>query len=188
MVLGRSLCLWGLIAWSAPWCGTAFAQDADAGLVGRQLAIDTSAERTLKELFEARPESKTLYDAAVGYAVFTATKAGFVLTGGGGTGVAVDKTGGKHTYMRMGMGGIGLGIGAQRYNLVILFEDAAHFKRFLQGGWDASTTAQAAAGTEGVTYTSSFVDGVAFFQLTDKGLMAQADVSGTRFWVAENLN
>ena len=58
----------------------------------------------------------------------------------------------------------------------------------MDGGWDSSATAQAAAGQEGVTVTSSFIDGMAFFQITDKGLMAAADVAGTRFWVAENLN
>ena len=31
-------------------------------------------------------------------------------------------------------------------------------------------------------------DGVAFFQITDKGLIAIFDVSGSRFWVAETLN
>jgi lipid-binding SYLF domain-containing protein len=90
--------------------------------------------------------------------------------------------------MRMGMGGIGLGIGAQRYDLVVMFEDAAHLNRFVEGGWDASASAQAAAGSDGITFTSSFVGGVAVFQLTDRGLMAQADVSGTRFWVIDELN
>ena len=58
----------------------------------------------------------------------------------------------------------------------------------VEGGWDASTSAQAAAGTDGITLTSSFVGGVAIYQLTDRGLMAQADVSGTRFWVIDELN
>ncbi|HEX7082355.1 MAG TPA: YSC84-related protein [Gammaproteobacteria bacterium] len=181
--------------------GVAFAQDDAAAAGGdaaapataaevteRRQEIDASAQAALDELFEANPSARDLYDRAAGYAAFTATKAGFFVTGGGGTGVAVDKNSGRRTYMRMGTGGIGFGIGAQRYNLVILFETPAHFDRFIRGGWDASTTAQAAAGQDGVTVTSSFIDGVAFFQLTDKGLMAQADVSGTRFWVIEELN
>jgi lipid-binding SYLF domain-containing protein len=168
---------------------TALAQDVDPAVAARRQEIDNNAESTLQTLFAARESSKDLYDKAAGYAVFTATKAGLVVvTGGGGTGVAVDKKTGKRTYMRMGTGGVSLGIGAQRYDLVILFEDEAHLNRFIAGGWDASTTAQAAAGKEGITFTSSFVDGVAFYQLTEKGLMAQADISGTRFWVADNLN
>jgi hypothetical protein len=30
-------------------------------------------------------------------------------------------------------------------------------------------------------------DGVAFFQLTDKGLMASADVAGTKYWKNDDL-
>ena len=159
-----------------------------AGVLDRRQEIDQRADATLNKLFETQPAVRALYDRAAGYAVFTATKAGFIVTGGGGTGVAVDKSDGRRTYMRMGTGGIGPGIGAQRYAPVILFETDAHLNRFIQGGWDASTTAQAAAGKDGVTVTSSFIDGVAFYQLTDRGLMAQADVSGTRFWTIEELN
>ena len=166
--------------------GVSAAQE-DASAERRQ-EIDARAQQTLEKLFGAQSSTRELYDQASGYAAFTATKAGFFVTGGGGTGVAVDKATGQRTYMRMGTGGVGLGIGAQRYDLVILFETQAHLNRFIQGGWDASTNAQAAAGKEGITFTSSFVDGVAFFQLTDRGLMAQADVSGTRFWAVDDLN
>src|SRR5690606_31691536 len=158
--------------------GAALAQTdatpADPKVVERRQEIDTRAQQTLEKLLASQQSVKALYDRAAGYAVFTATKAGFIVTGGGGTGVAVDKASGRRTYRRMGTGGIGLGIGAQRYDLVILFETPAHVDRFIRGGWDASTTAQAAAGSDGVTVTSSFINGVAFYQLTDRGLMAQA--------------
>lgn len=183
MAIRRTLALTAVLWLTA---GLSVAQDDD-GLQRRQ-EIDVRTQQTLDKLFEAQASARDLFDRAAGYAAFSATKAGFFVTGGGGTGVAVDKNSGARTYMRMGTGGIGLGIGAQRYDLVILFETQAHLNRFIQGGWDASTTAQAAAGKEGITFTSSFVDGVAFFQLTDRGLMAQADVSGTRFWAVEDLN
>lgn len=170
------------------WAGLVMAQEVDPATAERRQEIDANAQATLEKLFSERESTRELYERAAGYAVFAATKAGFVVTGGGGTGVAVNKGTGARTYMRMGTGGIGLGIGAQRYDLAILFEDAARLDRFIQGGWDASASAQASAGTEGVTLTSSFVDGVALYQLTDKGLMAQADVSGTRFWVVDDLN
>jgi lipid-binding SYLF domain-containing protein len=154
----------------------------------RRREIDATAQTTLDALFAAQPSARSLYDKAAGYAVFTATKAGFIVSGGGGTGVAVNKATGQRTYMRMGTGGIGLGIGAQRYNMVILFETEQQFERFRAGGWDSSATAEAAAGQEGIAVRSSFINGVAFYQLTDKGLMAHADVSGTRFWVVDDLN
>ena len=151
--------------------------------------IDANANVALEKLFAEVEPTRDLYERAAGYAAFAATKAGgFFVTGGTGRGVAVDKINGSRTYMRLGTGGLGLGLGAQQYELVILFEDIAHLNRFIEGGWDASASAQAAAGTEGIAFSSSFVDGVALFQLTARGLMAQADVSGTRFWPIDDLN
>jgi len=166
---------------------SAFAQEGDSRATARKQEIDAAAQAALDELFAAQGNARELYDKAVGYAVLTATKAGFIVSGGSGTGVAVNKATGQRTYMRMGTGGIGLGIGAQRYNLYILFETESHLSRFVAGGWDSSATAQAAAGKEGVAVRSSFIDGIAFFQMTDKGLMAHADISGTRFWVIDEL-
>ena len=121
--------------------------------------------------------------------MFDVTKAGgFLVTGAGGSGVVINKGTGDRVYMRMGSGGVGFGIGAQQYDLVIMFEDAPHLERFMDGGWDSNATAQVAAGREGIALTSSVFDGVAFFQITDKGLIAIFDVSGSRFWVAETLN
>lgn len=147
----------------------------------RRQEIDGNVTQTLEELFAQRGNARELYDEAVGYAVFSATKAGFVVSGGRGTGVVVDKSTGARTYMRMFTGGVGLGIGAQTYDLVLLFQSNARLQEFVSGSWDANTSAQAAAGTDGIGVASTFIDGVAVYQITDKGLMAWADVSGTRF-------
>jgi lipid-binding SYLF domain-containing protein len=190
LLVASLLCMTFAIAQeAAPEAAPATAPDApakDAALTKTE--IDAAAQETLNELFEQNQDAKALYDKAVGYAAFTALKAGFIVTGGRGTGVAVNKGTGQRKYMLMATGGIGLGIGGQRYDLVVLFEDEAHLNRFIEGGWDASTSAQAAAGSDGITLTSSFVGGVAIYQITDRGLMAQADVSGTRFWVIDELN
>jgi lipid-binding SYLF domain-containing protein len=183
MHIQRSLLLATVLALSL---GPAFAEET-THVQERRQEIDKSAQATLDELLKTHESVRDLYGRAAGYAVFTVTKGGFIVSGGGGNGVAVDKATGTHTYMRMGTGGIGLGIGGQRYNLVVLFETADRLNKFLAGGWDSSATAEAVAGQEGVAVRSSFIDGVAFYQITDKGLMAQADVSGTKFWVNDEL-
>ncbi len=165
--------------------GAALAQD---GAEQRRQKIDLNATSTLEALFGQRGQSRELYEQAAGYAVFSATKAGFVVSGGRGTGVVVDKESGARTYMRMITGGVGLGIGAQKYDLILLFQTDARLNDFVNGSWDASTSAQAAAGNDGVGVASTFVDGVAVYQITDTGLMAWADVSGTRFRVLRDLN
>jgi lipid-binding SYLF domain-containing protein len=167
--------------------GAAVAQDATPAAQRRQ-GIDKTAQTSLDSLFKSNENAKTLYDKAAGYAVFSATKAGFFISGGGGSGVAVNKQTEKRTYMRMGLGGIGLGIGAQRYELVVLFETPENLDKFTAGGWDSSATAEAVAAKEGVAAQSSFMNGVAFFKVTEKGLMAQADVTGTKFWTIDDLN
>ncbi len=165
------------------------APTADPELQARQMEIDARSQVVLDDLFATNETAKSLFDQAAGYAVFAVTKAGgFLITGAGGSGVAVNKGTGSRVYMRMGSGGVGFGLGAQRYNLVVMFEDVPYLERFMDGGWDSSATAQAAAGQEGINLTSSFIDGVAFYQITDKGLIAIADVAGTRFWVADTLN
>jgi lipid-binding SYLF domain-containing protein len=162
--------------------GTGLAQDTAA----RKQEIDTAAQATLDEVLK-QENARELYGRAAGYAVFTVTKGGFIVSGGGGNGVAVNKGSGQRTYMRMGTAGVGLGIGGQRYGLVVLFETAERLDKFVAGGWDSSATAEAAAGQEGIAFRSSFIDGVAIYQVTEKGLMALADVSGTKFWVNEEL-
>jgi lipid-binding SYLF domain-containing protein len=151
-------------------------------------AIKASSQESLQTLFTTVPASKALYDKAAGYAVFATTKAGFIVTGGGGSGIAVDKAADKTVFMKMGMGGVGLGIGAQKYDMIILFETAARLQAFLDGGWDSAAAAKAVAGSDSTAVASGFVDGTIIYTVGEKGLMASADVSGAKFWVDEDLN
>jgi lipid-binding SYLF domain-containing protein len=166
--------------------GVAAAQETSKAARNRT-GIDSDSAAVLKD-FLAKQGAQALYDKAAGYATFKVTKGGFFASGAGGGGVAVDKQTGMRTYMRMGSAGVGLTFGGSRYDIVILFETDAKFAAFTQGGWDSSATAQAAAGTTGAEISSTFFDGVAYYQMGRKGLMASADVSGTRFWVADELS
>ena len=149
--------------------------------------LDAMAKEALGELFAAKADTKALYDKAAGYAVFDNMKVAFVVSGGGGQGVAVGKNGAR-TYMKMGTGGIGLGIGGQKYQMIFLFETAEKFDRFVDIGWQGDAGAQAAAGTAETEGRMNFHDGMAIFQMTEKGLIASADVSGTKYWKNDKLN
>jgi lipid-binding SYLF domain-containing protein len=147
------------------------------------------AETTIDELKMTRPEAARLLDDAYGYAVFDTTKGGLIVTGAGGTGVAM-KVKGKNepTFMHVGGAGIGLGAGIENYKLVLLFHDQKVYDEFVAGEWNAHTSAQAAAGREGEAQESNWENGVAVFRMTDKGLIAQVDVSGLKFWSSDKLN
>jgi lipid-binding SYLF domain-containing protein len=134
------------------------------------------------------PTARELLSDAYGYAVFDTTKGGFIVTGAGGTGVATKKSGKDPIYMHMGEGGVGLGAGIENYKLVLLFQDQDTYNKFVQGSWGAGTSAQAAAGGDGKSAVGKFVNGVAVYHLTDKGVIAQVDVTGVKFWPSDKLN
>jgi lipid-binding SYLF domain-containing protein len=160
----------------------------DEKVAERRKEIDDMAKATLDRLLAESAGAKTLYDKANGYAVFDNTKVAVLVGGGGGKGVAVDKTTGARTYMKMGTAGVGVGLGGQSYNVVFLFETREALDRFVEHGWQADTAATAAAGKEGATAEATFRDGVAYFQLTQAGLMAYADIAGTKYWKNPDLN
>ncbi len=70
----------------------------------------------------------------------------------------------------------------------MLFQSADRLEAFVDGGWDAGAAAEASAGGNSATAGVAFIDGAAVFTLTGTGAMASASVSGTRFWVDEDLN
>ncbi len=161
-------------------------QIAASGLAERRQEILDMSKAALNDLRKDKGAAQLLHDA-YGTAVFDTTKGGFIVTGAGGTGVAMRKNGSNPVYMHMGAGGVGLGVGLENYKFIILFENEDTYKRFIDGEWSAGATAQAAAGRDGAAVVGKFVNGVAVYHITDKGLIAQADVSGVRFWPSDRL-
>jgi lipid-binding SYLF domain-containing protein len=160
--------------------------DANSLAERRQEILDMS-KGTIDALRKDE-SAKELLDDAYGHAVFDTTKGGLIVTGAGGTGVAMRKNGSDPVYMHMGAGGVGLGAGIENYKLVVLFENEDVYKRFIDGQWAAGASAQAAAGDEGKGVVGKFHNGVAVYHLTDQGLIAQADVTGVKFWPSDRLN
>ncbi len=154
----------------------------------KRLKIDEMANEVLDQVMNTNWKAQELFETAYGWAAFDNLKIAFVLSGGGGNGVAIRKDTDERTYMKMGTGGIGLGIGAQAYQVVFFFQDEKTFHNFVEKGWKADASAQAAAGTDGANATTGFVNGVAVWQVTEKGLMASADISGTKYWKNKKLN
>ncbi|MDH3627310.1 MAG: YSC84-related protein [Acidobacteriota bacterium] len=177
-----------IVALAAPLTSF-FADEETSGRQDEKRAkISTIATEALHGLLADSSNANSLYENAYGYAVFDNWKFALGVSGGGGTGVAVDKAAGSKTYMKMGTGGVGLGLGGQKYQLVVMMETKEAFDRFVNKGWQADAQGTAAAGKEGVSASSSFHNGIALFQITDKGLMANADVTGTKFWKHKKLN
>jgi len=133
--------------------GKESAKDEEAAQ--KRAKIDSVAQEALDQLFAGDPEAKSLYDKSYGWAVFDNLKVALLVSGGAGSGVAVQKDG-ERTYMKMGTGGVGLGLGGQKYQVIFLFENQQVFDSFVDKGWKAETGARAAAGTEGANVAATF--------------------------------
>jgi len=154
----------------------------------KAMKIKETAKEALDELFADNPKAKELYESSYGWAAFNNMKLAFGFSGGGGNGVAVIRETGEKTFMKMGTVGVGVGLGINKYNVIFLFQDTKTFNNFVEKGWQADAGATAAAGTHAAEVKTDFVNGMAIYQITEKGLMANADIAGTKYWKNDKLN
>jgi lipid-binding SYLF domain-containing protein len=175
-----------LLALLVPALALAKGEKKAAKAAEERAKIDAAAEEVLAAVLAKDPGAAALKAKAYGWAGFDNTKVALGISGGGGHGVAIGP--GGRTYMKMGSAGVGLGLGAQKSQMLILFETKEKFQSFVDGGWAGGAGATAAAGDKGANAAATFHDGVVVWVITDKGLMANADVSGTKYWKADKLN
>ena len=150
--------------------------------------IDTRAAENLEALLAASPKAAELFELSYGWAGFHNLKLAAGLTAGGGKGVAVSRETDDRVYMEMGTVGVGVSLGGQTYDMIFLFETEEHLRKFVNDGWEANASANAAAWKSGVNAATNFIDGLAIYQMTDGGLMVNADIAGTKYWKDGNLN
>lgn len=149
-------------------------------------------DAALTRLFRERPETRQQIANAAGYGVFDAASQNLILLQTeGGYGV-LTSAGGENTFMKVGGGGVGFGIGLKDYQEVIIFRDAADFERFRDVGWDASGRAEATAQagrTGGSASGRQSVDlDIVTYQLMESGVALQATIGATRYWKWRELN
>jgi len=162
-------------------------------LAEQRQIIDNMANETLERLYIQKPTVRQEIADSAGHAVFENGNV-YVLfaSAGGGYGVVVDKATGRKTYMKMTSGGVGIGLGAKNYRLVVIFKNRRAVTEFVGSGWDLGGQADATARTGGTgggvggdgTINSNYI----FYTLTDTGLALQATLTGTRYWVDDDLN
>ena len=74
------------------------------------------------------------------------------------------------------------------HQVIFLIEDSQTFDNFVNEGWQADAGATAAAGKSAAEVKTDFVNGLAIYQLTEKGLILNADLAGTKYWKNKKLN
>ena len=158
----------------------------------RQAVMDMEKE-TLERLYKEAPDTKEKIANSAGYGTFSNANVNLIFaSAGGGYGVVVDNATGKRTYMKMALGGVGLGLGVKDYRVVMIFKDKSTLDKFVESGWDFGAHADAAAkaGETGgeVSGEGDIRSGIDVYSMTKSGLALQATLAGTKYWKDDKLN
>jgi len=183
----------GLALAAAPMLAQEAGQKSEAEwnaqkIEAKRSQVDATAGASLDKLVKENKNAKELYDKSYGWSAFDNLKLGFFFSGGGGKGVAVEKKTGKRTYMDMGSAGFGLAFGGKKYDVVFLFQTKAAFDDFVNNGWQAQGSASGTAGTAQGGAQTGFVNGMAVYQIDSTGLMANVDLTGSKYFKSKDLN
>jgi lipid-binding SYLF domain-containing protein len=152
-------------------------------------------DATLKRLYKAKPAVRNEIAKAEGYAVFNANQANVVLlVAGTGAGVLVDNQTGQPTFMKMHRLGTGPGLGFKKYKQVLVFKSRKVLETFKTVGADVSASGDATVkltehGDGKVLDTAvSFDPMISVYQLTDRGVLLQANWGGMAYLPDSTLN
>jgi lipid-binding SYLF domain-containing protein len=155
-------------------------------------AINDMEAQTLQKLYAEKPSARDEVEKATGYAAFSNANVNIILASmGGGYGVAVNNATGERTYMKMGTGGIGLGLGVKDYRQVLIFFTEEAYKNFIYSGWKFGGHADAAAkaGDKGAEASAEGMFGsTKVYAMTESGLALQATVAGAKYYTVDELN
>ena len=156
-------------------------------------SLRAMASQTLAQLYKTNPAAKSAISNAAGYAVFS--DFGFKLSfmgGAKGKGVAINNTTKHETFMKMMEFQPGMGVGAEKFRIVLVFENPAAFNTFVTSGWEAGANAMMAAKskTDGGAFAGavSVSDGVHMYQVTEEGLIVGVSITGAKYSKDTELN
>jgi lipid-binding SYLF domain-containing protein len=171
---------------------TACASSGSGSTAEKRTTILDMQQDTLSKLYAKKPAAKAEIAASPGYATFSNANVNLILLAAGtGYGVVNNQVKGGKTYMNMAEGGVGLGLGAKDYRIVMVFHTEAAMNQFVEKGWTFGGNADAAAkaGKKGASIEGeAYYGDVSVYTMTESGIALQATVKGTKFWKDSELN
>jgi len=155
--------------------------------------VRTMTAQSLNQLYQKEPAAKGAVANAAGYAVFSNFGFKVLFMGGaGGKGMAVNNATKQETFMKMGEFQPGLGLGAEKYHIILIFENPAAFNKFITSGWEIGANAMAAAkdGNEGggVAGAMTVSEGVKMYQLSETGAIVGVSITAAKYYKDDDLN
>ncbi|WP_174508309.1 YSC84-related protein [Klebsiella oxytoca] len=168
----------------------------------QRASIQKIRSETLSKLYTLHPEARSDIQHSDGYAVFSSNSSKILVFGfGSGYGVVKNTHTGKDTYMKMAQGGAGLGVGVKQQRTVLVFHDKEALNHFITQGYVVGADANAAVkyDDKGVAPVAASANGIAkdtaslpskvnVYEITEKGLAAQAMLNGYKYWPDDELN
>lgn len=155
--------------------------------------VRTMTAQSLNQLYQKEPAAKGAVANAAGYAVFSNFGFKVLFMGGaGGKGMAVNNATKQETFMKMAEFQPGLGLGAEKYHIILIFENPAAFNKFITSGWEIGANAMAAAkdGNEGggVAGAMTVSEGVKMYQLSETGAIVGVSITAAKYYKDDDLN
>lgn len=158
---------------------------------GKRQEIDASVNATLSRLSSTIPGSSELVNKARGVLVFPSVLAAGLGIGGEYGEGALRVNGKNVDYYSTASASFGLQIGAQSKAVVFLFMTQEALEKFQNSkGWTAGVDASVAvikAGVNGDIDLNTITQPVNVFVMTNKGLMANLTVEGTKVTKLKNM-
>jgi len=156
-------------------------------------SVRAMASQTLTQLYKGDPAAQNAVANSAGYAVFSDFGMKVMFLGGaGGSGVAINSATKQETFMKMAEFQPGLGLGAEKFRVVLIFETPAAFNTFVTSGWEAGANAMAAAKTKsmggGAAGALTVSQGVKMYQLNEVGLIVGVSITGAKYYKDKELN
>jgi lipid-binding SYLF domain-containing protein len=159
----------------------------------QRASIREMANNTLTQLYQQCPQARRQMERAAGYAVFSNFGLKIMSMGSDtGEGIAVNRTTGRETFMRMAELQPGYGFGAQRFRLVFELDTPQAYEQFVTSGWKLGGNLMASAQTPtqrmGNQVGISVSPGVRMYQLSGEGAIVGVSITGAKYFPDPDLN
>lgn len=144
-------------------------------------AREQATTDALADFVSADSSLERFFDEAHGFAVFPSVGEGAFVVGGAHGKGEVFEQGASIGTAKITEVSVGLSLGGKTFREIIFFKSKAVLDKFKSGSFDFGAKASAIAAEKGAGTKAVWSDDVAVFTMGEKGLMADASVTGQHF-------
>lgn len=150
--------------------------------------VNQVAETTIAQMVADDPAIQALLDTSIGYAVasLSTTKVPVI---GGGYGIALlhDLENRTRTYINISRFDFGVGVGAGKFRVLVIFENREVMEKFRDGAWHPALGTDSAVGSQSYVKVGVKGDGFSVFHASDTGASLTATARLIKTSVNEDL-